>query len=61
MEMNFRSFAILKVHFPETFRLYISVFNKVTAHLICWEFDCEIDGEFHNDVICYSTFNFLGV
>ena len=30
---------------------YISVFDKVTALLILWEFDRRIDGEFYNDVV----------
>ena len=33
------------------FRPYILIFEKVTALLILREFDREIDGEFHNDVI----------
>ena len=32
------------------FRPYISIFDKVTALFILWEFDRKIDGEFHNDV-----------
>ena len=38
-------YFLVKVH-P-----YISVFDKVTALLILWEFDRGIDGEFYNDVI----------
>ena len=38
------------MHFLVKFRPYISIFDKVTALLILWEFDREIDGEFHNDV-----------
>ena len=38
------------MHFPVKFRPYISVFDKVTALLILWEFDHRgIEGEFHND------------
>ena len=39
------------MQFPVIFHCYISVFNKVTAFLILWEFDRGIDGEFHNDGI----------
>ena len=39
------------MHFPVKFRSYILVFDKVTALLILWDFDREIDGEIHNDVI----------
>ena len=49
--MHFRSFAILKMHFPVKFGPYILVFDKVTALLILLDFDHEIDGEIYNDVI----------
>ena len=39
------------MHFPVKFRPYISVFDKVTALLILWDFDRGNDGEIHNDVI----------
>ena len=39
------------MHFPVKFRPYILVFDKVTALLILWDFDHEIDGKIHNDVI----------
>ena len=39
------------MHFLVKFRPYTSIFDKVTELLILWEFDHEIDGEFHNDVI----------
>ena len=51
LKIHFRSFAILKMHFPVKFRPYILFFDKVTALLILWEFDRRIDIEFHNDVI----------
>ena len=38
------------MRFPVKFRPYTSIFDKVTAFLILWEFDRGIDGEFHNDV-----------
>ena len=38
------------MHLPVKFHPYISVFEKVTAFLILWEFDRGFDGEFH-DVI----------
>ena len=50
LKIHFRSFLILKMHFPVKFRTYISIFDKVTALLILWEFDRGIDGEFYNDV-----------
>ena len=39
------------MYFPVKCRPFISFFDKVTAVLILLEFDREIDGEFHNDVI----------
>ena len=48
---SFQINAILKMHFLLKFHPYISVFNKVTALLILWEFDRGIDGKFRNDVI----------
>ena len=39
------------MYFPVKFRPYVLVFDKVTALLILWDFDREIDGEIHNDVI----------
>ena len=39
------------MYFLVKFDPYISVFDKVTAILIFWEFDRRIDIEFHNDVI----------
>ena len=51
LKIHFRSISILKMHFPVKFNPYISVFDKVTAFLISWEFDRGIDGKFHNDVI----------
>ena len=38
------------MHFLVKFRPYKSIFDKVTALLILWQFDREIDAEFHNDV-----------
>ena len=49
LKIHFRSFVILKMHFPVKFRPYISIFDKVTALLILWEFDRGFDGKFHND------------
>ena len=46
-----QSFEIHKIHFLVKFCPYISVFDKVKALLILWEYDREIDGEFHNEVI----------
>ena len=34
LKIHFRSFVILKIHFPVNFRPYISIFDKVTALLI---------------------------
>ena len=39
------------MYFLVKFRHYISVFDKVTALLILYEFDYRIDVKFHNDVI----------
>ena len=51
LKFHFRCFAILEIYFLVKFRPYMSVFDKVTALLILWEFDHRIDGEFHNDII----------
>ena len=51
LKFQFRWFAILKIYFLVKCYPYISVFDKVTALLILWEFDHRIDGKFHNDVI----------
>ena len=50
LKIHFKSFAILKMHFPVKFRPYKSALDKVTAFLIFWKFDREIDSDFHNDV-----------
>ena len=42
---------MLEMHFSVKFHPNISIFDKVTALLILWEFDRGIDGKFHNDVI----------
>ena len=46
LKIYFRSFVILKIHFPVKFCPYISIFDKVTALLNLWEFDRGIDDEF---------------
>ena len=51
LKFHFRCFAILKIYFLVKFLPYISVFDKVTAFLILWEFDSGIDDKFLNDVI----------
>ena len=51
LKIHFRSFAILKMHFHVKFCPYVLVFDKVTALLILWKFDCRIDGKFCNYVI----------
>ena len=51
LKIHFKSFAILKMYFPVKFRPYVLVFDKVTALLIMWEYDCGINGKFHNHVI----------
>ena len=44
------------MHFLVKFRPYVSFFDKVTALLILCEFDREINGEFHNNVIRKTTY-----